>query len=434
MRSLMVSGNARYLTRPDGRPFLYLGDTAWELFHRLTREEADHYLKRRAEQRFTVIQAVVLAEGDGLRVANAYGEVPLRDMDPTRPNERYFEHVDYVVRKGASLNLFTGMLPTWGDKVGPKLWGVGPEVFTPEKAQAYGRFLGGRYREQPVIWVLGGDRPAEAEETRAIWRAMARGIREGDGGRHLMTYHPWGGSSSSRWLHGEQWLDFNMLQSGHGAKDLPNYEMVAADRALAPRKPTMDGEARYEDHPVDWKPEKGWFDDFDVRQAAYWGVLAGACGHTYGCHDVWQFWQQGREPISHARTDWREALELPGGRQMRYLRALCESRPYHMLAPDQSLIVEGQGEGADHVQAARAEDGSFLLAYLPTGGRVVVDTGRLASERTEGRWFCPRTGEWERIGEYTGREPREFMPPSSGRGNDWVLVLDDRARASGCRE
>ena len=58
-----VSKNRRYLMK-DGQPFFWLGDTAWELFHRLTREEADQYLKRRAEQEFTVIQAVALAEFD----------------------------------------------------------------------------------------------------------------------------------------------------------------------------------------------------------------------------------------------------------------------------------------------------------------------------------------------------------------------------------
>ena len=79
--------------------FIWLGDTGWELFHRLTKEEADEYLKRRAAQGFTVIQAVVLAEMDGLHTPNAYGDKPLIDDDPTKPNEAYFKQVDYVVDK-----------------------------------------------------------------------------------------------------------------------------------------------------------------------------------------------------------------------------------------------------------------------------------------------------------------------------------------------
>ena len=64
-QSLTVSRNHRYLVDEKGSAFFWLGDTAWELFHRLNREEADHYLETRAAQGFTVIQAVVLAEFDG---------------------------------------------------------------------------------------------------------------------------------------------------------------------------------------------------------------------------------------------------------------------------------------------------------------------------------------------------------------------------------
>ena len=64
---LKVADNHRYLVHQNGTPFFWLGDTAWELFHRLNREEADQYLKRRAEQGFTVVQAVALAEFDGLK-------------------------------------------------------------------------------------------------------------------------------------------------------------------------------------------------------------------------------------------------------------------------------------------------------------------------------------------------------------------------------
>ena len=110
---LKVSDDGRWLVRADGRPFFYLGDTAWELFHRLNREEVDLYLRDRAQKGFTVIQAVVLAELDGLDTPNPYGDVPLVDRDPTKPNEAYFKHVDYVVSRAEGLGMFIGMLPTW---------------------------------------------------------------------------------------------------------------------------------------------------------------------------------------------------------------------------------------------------------------------------------------------------------------------------------
>src|SRR6187399_2377346 len=96
---LMVSKDKHYLVKKDGKPFFWLGDTAWELFHRLNREEAKKYLQNRADKGFTVIQAVVLAELDGLNTPNAYGDKPLINNDPTKPGEAYFKHVDYVINE-----------------------------------------------------------------------------------------------------------------------------------------------------------------------------------------------------------------------------------------------------------------------------------------------------------------------------------------------
>lgn len=222
---LRISENRRFLVTETGEPFFWLGDTAWELFHRLNREEADRYLQDRASKGFTVIQAVALAELDGLDTPNAYGHHPLEDNDPARPdvkdgpNNDYWDHVDYIVNKANALGLYIGFLPTWGDKWNKK-WGVGPEVFTPENAEAYGAWLGRRYENKALIWILGGDRPIESDEHRTITMAMARGLRAGDGGTHLRTFHPMGGHSSSEWFHDDDWLDFNMRQNGQDRKSV----------------------------------------------------------------------------------------------------------------------------------------------------------------------------------------------------------------------
>ena len=115
----------------DGRPFFWLGDTAWELFHRLTREDAERYLQNRAGRRFTMIQAVALAEFDGLTQPNAYGHTPLRDNDPTSRTRSTSAHVDWIVNRANALGMYVGFLPTWGDKWNQQR-GVGPEIFTPE--------------------------------------------------------------------------------------------------------------------------------------------------------------------------------------------------------------------------------------------------------------------------------------------------------------
>jgi len=417
---LSVSPNRRFIANSDGSPFFYLGDTAWELFHRLNREDANRYLEDRAAKRFTVIQAVVISEFEGLEAPNAYGDLPLHDQDPARPNETYFRHVDWIVDRASELGMHIGMLPTWADKVGPMSWGTGPEVFTVANAADYGRFLAERYKDAPIIWILGGDRNPASPEHVAIWRSMAEGLTAGDGGEHLRTFHPQGRSSSASFVHEEDWLDFNMIQSGHHELNGPNYQIIEADYSRVPAKPILDGEPCYEDHPVNWKPELGHFSDWDARKAAYWSLFAGSCGHTYGANSIFQFWTGGDPGKFGARRTWQEALDLPGSSQMRHARALIESRPVFDRVPDQSLIVSDVGAGSDHVRATRSTDYSYAFVYLPSGSPVTIDLAAFPAPPAAS-WFDPRSGGTLPIDPWTNPT---FSPPSSGPGEDWVLVLD----------
>lgn len=427
-RKLRVSADRRHLEFSDGTPFFYLGDTAWELFHRLDRDEADRYLGNRARKGFTVIQAVVLAQIGGLDVPNPYGDLPLIDKDPARPNAGYFRHVDYIASQAEKLGLVIGMLPTWGSywkRVGKRE----PPIFTVKNARTYGRFLGERYRERPIIWILGGDENIESEQERAVIDAMASGLKEGDGGAHLMTYHPRGPGLSSEYVHTAEWLDFNMSQSSHGAHDHDNGLFAEHDYALRPPKPTLDGEPRYETIPVGFYfsnvSRYDRFDAYDVRQAAYWSLLAGACGHTYGHNSVWQMWAPGREPAISADIPWYEALDHPGAFQMGLVRRLFESRPFQKLAPAPSLILAGAATGGAKIRAARAEDGSFAFIYSPRGEPFTVNKSYIKARRVKEIWYDPRYGSSYHIHTTDNAGYQTYTPPTSGRGNDWILVLED---------
>ena len=121
---LRVSDNQRFLVTQEGQPFFYWADTAWELFHRLTREEADRYLSDRAAKGFTVIQAVALAELNGLTEPNPQKHLPLLDKnDLTKPavkdgpDNDYWDDVEAILDLAARKHLYIGLLPTWGKYV-----------------------------------------------------------------------------------------------------------------------------------------------------------------------------------------------------------------------------------------------------------------------------------------------------------------------------
>ena len=427
-QSLQISPDGHRIVNTDGTPFFYMADTAWELFHRLDKTEIELYLKDRKAKGFNVIQAVIFAELDGLNTPNAEGEKPLIDNNLDKPNEAYFKHVDWVFNKAEELGIYIAALPTWGDKW-RKQWGDGPVIFdTAKKARNYGKWLGKRYKNQPnIIWIIGGDRNPVNASFIQINNAMAEGIKEADKGRHLMSFHPGGGHSSSEWFHKEAWLDFNMAQTGHSHKDNLVYKTIGADYALKQVKPCINGEPQYEDIPVGFSELNQRFVDFDVRQAAYWSVLAGAFGHTYGNNNIWQMWDKDRDPILAARLPWYEAIHQPGAVQMGYMRKLFESRPFLQMIPDQDLLANVFGQDKNAIRSARGKKASFTIVYTPYGNPIHVNMEKLSGEIISGFWYNPREGTSLPIEQFNNtKKVRAFVPPSSGQMTDWVLVLDDK--------
>ena len=434
---LKVSDNGHYLQTVDGKPFFYQGDTAWELFHRLNREEADIYLKNRADKGYNVIQAVALSEVDGVGVDNAYGYKPLVNRNPAQPattegeNNDYWDNVDYIVAKTNSLGMYVGLLPTWG-----RWWRDGDKIFNPQNAEVFGRWIAERYHKYNIIWILGGDRNPDDQYHIDIIRAMARGIRSVDK-QNIITFHPTGWQTSSKWFHNDEWLDFNGRQSGHHQRYNSNAQILD-DFRRTPTKPIMELEPLYEDHPLEFRPdEDGHSNAWDVRRALYWSVFYGSAGVTYGHHSVWQMYdkEKGRGPINRPLMPWHKAIDQPAAGQVIHLRRLIESRPYFNRVPVPEFIVQDEvqssvpGAGRYRFVATMDTDGSYAMVYAPIGREFSVKTDILKAEKITAWWYCPRTGKAQKIGSFANDgQPKAFTPPMKGEAMDYVLVLDDAAK------
>jgi hypothetical protein len=422
---LRVSKDRRSLETAGGKPFLYLADTAWELFHRLSREEALHYLAKRKAQGFTAIQAVAVGELKGVDEANANGDLPFEDRDFTKPAEKYWEHVDFIIGAANERGLYVGLLPTWGGWVQGAKGKQDEPLLTPQNARQYGEFLGRRYGRKAVIWILGGDRTAGGmEET---WRALAAGIEKTAGSDSLMTFHPRGSETSSTHFHADSWLDFNMWQTGHGLAEMTRpWEKIRSDWDRKPAKPVVDGEPLYEDHPLAFRARQyGYSMDAHVRQRAYWALLAGACGFTYGHHSVWQMYDPAkRKPVNGPLLSWRNALDRPAANQMRHVRTLWESVNFAERVPDDGLVSDLL-KGSDRIAAARGKD--WAIIYSGSGRPFHAVMGRIPGATVRIRWFNPRSGEWLEEEEAPNEGNRAFTCPSEGFASDWVLVLRSAA-------
>jgi hypothetical protein len=434
---LRVSTNGRFLVHESGKPFFYLGDAAYFLFYNLTFEEAEHYLRDRAAKEFTVIEAGLtrgMPQMPTLLGHTTFQPKPgqTNQDDFTRPNEAFFRHIDRVVDAAGALGLHVALIAVW-DKLQKSL--------DEQTGFGYGEFLGRRYRGKPVIWVICGDSDPRGDEVGL--RALARGLTKGHGGTQLMTLKPRGGSSSSRDLHRDDWLNFNMIQGSHQRfrpDGSARPELVARDYKLSPPKPTLDSESGFENIPEGLSqrgkrsqsakvPPEERLTQHDLRRVAYWTVFAGACGFTYGANGVYQF-SKPSLPYSQ-RWDpgmtWKEALDLPAASQMRLLRRLLESRPYLSRVPDQSLIASPNGERELRIQATRSADGSYAFVYSAFGRPFSVRMDKISGP-VDATWYDPATGNTQKAGRFENRGVIDFVPLRKASGPDWVLWLDDSSR------
>lgn len=425
-----VHPQGRFFMNADGTPFFWLGDTAWQMFHRHTKESAKTYIADRAMKGFNVIQGVCLAEHGGLSSPNAMGEMAFVDDDCTIPNDKYFDHIEAIVDIADSLGVMIGLLPTWGDKVNLK-WGPGPVIFdTVEKAQAYGEYVGRRFAHKTnVIWILGGDRPAD--DCQDIFRAMAKGIAIGVSGEEdysktLMTYHPWGGTSCTQWFTDEPWLDFYMQQNGH-PYDVPLWDRISADyNSATPTRPVLDGEPLYDEHAIDFDMAKnGVSTDYHTRRYFYHEVFSGACGHTFGSTGVWQVWDPDKyRPAGDVFTPWEESLGRIASYQMGYGKELMLSRPYFTRIPDQSIVNQSY-DHLDRITATRDTDRTYAMIYTERGLPVDADLTAIGSgAEVTAWWYDVRSDRPLHLGAFAREKSVVFTPPTKGTGNDWVLVID----------
>ncbi len=452
---IAVSSNHLFLQDKNGKPFFWLGDTDWELFHRLTREEAKQLLEVRKEQGFNVIQAVALAEFNGLHQPNRYGDVPLVNDDPTQlkitpgndPKDSlqydYWDNVDYVIKTAAQKNMYVGLLPTWGDKVA-HLWGDGPIIFNEQNAEVYARSLAERYKHQwNIIWILGGDRPVvykgrdgkEYDDSK-IWTAMAKGIREVCGANTFITYHPAGGSNStSQYLQQTGWCSMNSFQSGHGSREADSWNWVRRDLSYQPLKPTLDMEPCYEDHPVNpwdgkWTRQRGYFTAYDVRARIYRDVFAGACGTTYGHHAVWQFLNTALNPtinVADTIIPWQKAIYSEAATEMQWLKNLMLSRPYFSRVNKEDIILSDTGiTYLNRIEACGSNDGSYAMIYLPQNATVTIDMSKISGSRKNAWWYDVRNGKVSKVGIKNNLSAETFVPPAGNK--DWVLIIDDASK------
>jgi hypothetical protein len=300
------------------------------------------------------------------------------------------------------------MQPSWGYYVNEA------KVLTAQNARTYGRWLGARYKAAPnVMWMMGGDRPALGYEH--VWRELAAGLREGDGGVHLVTYHPCYGRSSADFFHQDGTLSFNLIQTW--AEWTSVHPAVLSETLRTPPKPVVHGEGAYENGP---EYPTGPITPLVARRQAWWAVMAGGF-HTYGQNQMWRM-----------EEGWEDTFDTPGATQVPRVKQILTSRNWWDLVPDQSLFASGVSSEKTLNAAMRSASGDYAIVYLASPSQVVLHLDKIASRRVKVTWVSPVTGECRGAGTYeTGNVPGkvscDLRPQAFSTPRTWedaVLLLE----------
>ncbi len=150
---------------------------------------------------------------------------------------------------------------------------------------------------------------------------------------------------------------------------------------------------------TDWEINEN---DDEVRKAAWSAIASG--GHFSYMDDAMLF------RTDTVIKDKRAALH----KQIDYMAAFMkERRPWELTPND--LIVKS---GLSFVMANNKE----LFAYLPSGGKVILDLSALQS-KISAKWYNPLTGKFSKKFKIKGEPETVLTAPDT---NDWVLLVKSK--------
>jgi Protein of unknown function (DUF4038)/Putative collagen-binding domain of a collagenase len=439
---LKASANNRYLVDQNNVPFLIVGDAPQTLIANLSPGEAAAYMVNRRSYGINTLWINLLcnySDGCNKEATTFDGIAPFTSRgDLSTPNPDYFERADTMINIAAQNGIVVLL-----DPIETSSWLGVLRTNGVERAFAYGQYLGGRYKDFPnIIWMHGNDFQSWHTATDdALVQAVARGIRSTDGS-HIHTVELNYLTSGS--LDDATWAPLIELSAAYTY--FPTYAQILAEYNRSDFKPVFLVEANYE---LNRDPNTDIGSPSNLRRQEYWTMLSGATGQVYG-----------NSYTCLLEKGWETHLDTLGAIQLGYLRDLFAERKWYDLVPDQThaVVTAGYDDFAGYVgklstyagnfpgvtrikrltgfgsiatntyaTAARAADGSLVMAYLPSPRTITIDMSKLAGLATA-HWYDPTNGRYVEMSgsPFVNSGYRQFTPPgqnSSGDG-DWVLVLE----------
>ena len=425
---IRVAADHRHFEHLDGTPFFWLGDTWWMgLCRRLHwPEEFQTLAADRKQKGFNVVQIV----------AGLYPDMPA--FDPRGANEAGFPwepgyrsiRPDYFAAADQRLQYLAdqGFVPCI---VGG--WGYHLPWLGVARMEKHWRYLVARYGALPVVWCAAGevtmpyylarDKGKDAQFQKEGWTSVVRTIRQADPFGRLLTLHPAGGVSSRGSVNDPGDVDFELLQTGHGMREVirSTADQVRTALSAQPPVPVIVGECSYENLLGQIPAE--------ICRSLFWvAITSGAAGHTYGANGIWQLNREAEPygPSPHGGNwgtlPWTKAMKLPGGAQVALGKRVLLGYPWWRLEPHPEWATI-DGPGSKETAYAAGIAGSLRLVYVPGPWPVLVK--QLEPNAKYRAWRVdPVNLDRKSAGVVDGKDSPSWRCPPPDTGHDWLLILE----------
>lgn len=407
---IQVARTERHLEHADRKPFLWLGDVAWDAATRSSVGEWNTYLSTRSNQNFNVVQW-------RLPLSSFSGSNEAYDVaDNFSPNLSLFRRLDAKIITANRAGLLNAIAPIWEI-------GVDSEIQLPEEqAIKLFRYAVARWGAEHVAWII-------AFETDSTGAAAARWQRIGRAVFQPVTHAPVAVlPGDSLWaldaFRLERWVSILGIQTSQAAEEdsLPwlLHGSLASERSKAPLRPViaMSPPAEVSEH-----PQRGQITGDLARRHIWWNLLLNTpAGISYQA-DAVANWDTG--PKSRKTPpNWKSALDLSGAQAIAPAAATLGSLKFWEFAPlDLAQNSEANlWQSQNHVAAVATKSPQVTLIFAPI--RTDLSLGDAASSNSlRAEWINPRTGE-QSPARPSPTDKSRFTVPSA---DDWVLRLQPKS-------
>lgn len=402
-------------TYADGTPFVYVGDTHWH-----AREEAwdssnvegvpsqfKYGVDHRASQGFTVYQSQPIGPlGGGVDTASDTG-IPLSLTDGV--GEFSLDRLHALDDRFAYI-ADAGLLHTNGSWQ----WGGLFDVTDEAVLDKLGVYWQARYGAYPVMWTSGQEiDPDFFGRDVSNWKRMMTALSDADAYGHPLTAHTIAQQRS-------------LITDGWGA--LPIHDWYAVQTAGSDRglledawnradKPVVSFEGMYENNRATTA---------DARRLAWRAFTSGSFGVGYGAQGVWAINLTPDNYFAYGPYyRWFDGLNLPGGRQMGYLKTFLSALDWTRLHPTFGDPASASFAEDERISVAR-DGASTVIAYVGPGVDTALGEVRgLTGASYSGWWFDPRTGDYQPLGGVFDASSDSWSIPAPPTAEDWVILITD---------